>query len=63
MVGRFISARKALTLSDQGDLGRRAVRHYLCCSTGGAAVALSALPAGLFLEDAAQVLMAMVGGK
>jgi hypothetical protein len=62
-VGWFISARRALTLLDQGDLGRHAVRRSLCRSTGVAAVALSALPAGLFLEDAAQVLMAMVGGK
>ena len=50
-------------LLDQGDLGRHAVRRSLCRSTGVAAVALSALPAGLFLEDAARVLMAMVGGK
>ncbi len=62
-VGRFISTSRALTLSDQGDLGRHAVRRSLCCSTGVVAVALSALPAGLFLEDAARVLMAMVGGK
>jgi hypothetical protein len=63
MVGQFISARRALTLLDQGDLGRHVVRRSLCCSTGVAAVALSALPTGLFLEDTAQVLMAMVGGK
>jgi hypothetical protein len=50
-------------LLDQGDLGRHAVQRSLCCSTGVAVVALSALLAGLFLEDAAQVLMAMVGGK
>jgi hypothetical protein len=63
MVGWFISVRRASTLLDQGDLGRRAVRLSLCRSTGVAAVALSALPAGLFLEDAARVLIAMVGEK